>query len=192
MGYDFVNWTENGNMVSSDANYSFVVTGNRTLVANFALQTFEVKASVDPEEAASITGTGTYNYGDVVTLTAIRNEDYAFQNWTEDDEVVSEEMTYTFTITSDRTLVAHFLYTVGVGENGTSVKVYPNPTQGELILEGESFSHIRIVNIYGQTVYNAKAEGEQVRLDLSGFAKGIYTMHIDTENGQAVKQIVVE
>ena len=191
-GYDFVNWTENGNMVSSDANYSFVVTGNRTIVANFAVQTFEVKASVDPEEAASITGTGTYNYGDVVTLTAIRNEDYAFQNWTEDDEVVSEEMTYTFTITSDRTLVAHFLYTVGVGEDGASVKVYPNPTQGELILEGESFSHIRIVNIYGQTVYNAKAKGEQVRLDLSGFAKGIYTMHIDTENGQAVKQIVVE
>lgn len=34
-GYEFVNWTENGEEVSSDATYSFEVTGSRTLVANF-------------------------------------------------------------------------------------------------------------------------------------------------------------
>ena len=34
-GYVFVNWTENGEVVSTDANYSFIVTGSRTLVANF-------------------------------------------------------------------------------------------------------------------------------------------------------------
>lgn len=35
MDYTFVNWTENGNVVSTDATYSFAVTGTRTLVANF-------------------------------------------------------------------------------------------------------------------------------------------------------------
>ena len=34
-GYDFLNWTENGEVVSSDAEYSFTVTENRNLVANF-------------------------------------------------------------------------------------------------------------------------------------------------------------
>lgn len=34
-GYQFVNWTENDTVVSSDACYSFTVTGDRTLVANF-------------------------------------------------------------------------------------------------------------------------------------------------------------
>jgi uncharacterized repeat protein (TIGR02543 family) len=34
-GYAFVNWTENGNQVSTSATYSFTVSGNRTLVANF-------------------------------------------------------------------------------------------------------------------------------------------------------------
>ena len=34
-GWVFVNWTENGSEVSTDAVYSFTVTGNRTLVANF-------------------------------------------------------------------------------------------------------------------------------------------------------------
>ena len=34
-GYSFVNWTENGSEVSTDASYSFTVTEDRTLVANF-------------------------------------------------------------------------------------------------------------------------------------------------------------
>lgn len=34
-GYVFTNWTENGNVVSTSAYYSFTVTANRTLVANF-------------------------------------------------------------------------------------------------------------------------------------------------------------
>ena len=80
----------------------------------------------------------------------------------------------------------------GIVETEAAVKVYPNPTQGEVTLEGEGLSHILIVNMYGQTVYNAKAEGNQVRLDLTSFAKGIYVMHIGTANGQVVKQFVVE
>ena len=191
-GYNFVNWTENGNVVSTNASYSFTVTSNRTLIANFELQTFDIKVSIDPMEAATVTGEGNYPYGSEVTLTLTRNEDYQFVNWTEGGEVISEEMTYTFTITRDRNLVANFIYTEGVGEHQAEINVYPNPTKGEVTLEGENINHIRIVNIYGQTVYNAKAEGEQIRLDLSGFAKGIYMMHIDTENGQVVKQIVVE
>ena len=34
-GYNFINWTENGTQVSTDLNYSFLVTGDRILVANF-------------------------------------------------------------------------------------------------------------------------------------------------------------
>ncbi len=35
-GYSFTNWTENGNAVSTNASYQFIITANRTLVANFA------------------------------------------------------------------------------------------------------------------------------------------------------------
>ena len=34
-GYTFTNWTENGSQVSTNVNYTFTVTENRTLVANF-------------------------------------------------------------------------------------------------------------------------------------------------------------
>jgi len=191
-GYDFVNWTEDGEPVSDEQSYSFTVTSNRMLTANFALQSFQVKVIINPEEAGSVTGEGTYNYGDEVTLTVVRNEDWAFQNWTEDGEVVWEELTYTFIITNDRVLEANFLYTEGIDENSVSANIYPNPTQGEVVVESEGLSHIRIVNAYGQTVYNAKVEGDQVRIDLSGFAKGIYMMHIKANGGQTVRKIVVE
>ena len=191
-GYDFVNWTENGDVVSTEAAYTFAVTSDRTLTANFELKTFEISTSVDPEEAASISGSGTYNYGDEVTLTFDRNEDWAFQNWTENGEVVSEESTYTFIATESRNLVAHFVFTVGLGENNIAAKVYPNPTKGEVTLEGEGIQSIRIVNAFGQTVYNAKVEGNQARIDLSQMAKGVYMMHIGTEQGLAVRKIVVE
>lgn len=191
-GHNFINWTENGDVVSTDAEYTFVVNSNRDLVANFETQTFEIKVSIDPIEAATVTGEGPYSYGDEVTLILSRNEDYLFVNWTEGGEVVSEDMIYVFTITRDRNLVANFVYTEGLGENSISANVYPNPTKGEVILEGEGLSHVRIVNAYGQTVYNAKVEGDQVRIDLSGMAKGIYMMHIEANGGQAVRKIVVE
>ena len=79
-----------------------------------------------------------------------------------------------------------------LNEANATVAIYPNPTQGEVTLEGEGINTVRIMNVYGQTVYNAKVEGDQVRIDLSGMAKGVYMMHIGTENGNAVRQIVVE
>ena len=190
--YIFVNWTENGVEVSTEQSYTFTVTANRTLVANFGMPAVEILATVDPVEAGNVSGAGTYNYGEEVTLTVVRNEDYAFQNWTENGEVVSEDMVYTFIATESRNLVAHFLYTEGIGENNIAAKVYPNPTSGEITLEGEGLGHVRIVNAYGQTVYNAKVEGEQVRIELSNMAKGIYMMHIEANGGQAVRKIVVE
>lgn len=190
--YEFINWTENGVEVSTEQSFTFTVTANRSLVANFGMPMVEIRALVDPEEAASITGTGTYEYGETVTLTLTRNEDWAFMNWTEDGIEVSTEIVYTFVATQSRDLVAHFEFTASVGENNIAAKVYPNPTQGEITLEGEGINHVRIVNAYGQVVYNAKVEGEQIRIDLSDVAKGIYMMHIEAESGQAVRKIVVE
>lgn len=191
-GYDFVNWAQGFFSVSNEASYTFTVTNNVNLTANFSLQTLEVKVAIEPAEAGDVTGEGSYNYGDEVTLSVIRNEDWAFLNWTENGEVVSEEPIYVFTITHNRDLVAHFMYTEGIGENNISAKVYPNPTKGEITLEGEGLQSVRIVNAFGQTVYNTKVEGDRLRIDLSQMGKGIYMMHIEADGGQAVRKIVVE
>ena len=374
-GFIFVNWTENGNVVSTNANYTFTVNGNRTLVANFTQQQFTITVSADPSEGGTVTGSGTYTYGQICTLEAIANTDFIFVEWTKDGQQVSSNTPYTFTVTESATYIAHFIeficeaptnvtaeainytdiyvnwdavpnaYAFDIYRNGTliaseypyvggyydtelpygeycytivakcgpsdsdpseeacatlnipcnapanftaeyvyenesdygvklhwnsvapiypeyfhlykqrnateyelvadlqpegtsysyfdeaeignysykltaeyhfdgqvciseavyascevtnvketlgSLSLYPNPTKGEVTVEGEGINHIRIVNAYGQTVYNAVHEGGQVFIDLSQMAKGIYIMHIEAEGGNAVRKIVVE
>lgn len=106
--YVFVNWTENGEVVSTNAQYSFTVTGNRNLVANFLQFRVDITASANPEEGGTVTGSGNYLLGQTCTLTATPNEDYAFVNWTEDGVEVSTNAVYTFAVVSSRNLVANF------------------------------------------------------------------------------------
>ncbi|MBR5726753.1 MAG: leucine-rich repeat protein, partial [Muribaculaceae bacterium] len=62
--YAFSNWTENGNIVSTDATYSFTVTDDRTLVANFDQATptnYVITATANPTEGGTVTIGGMAN-----------------------------------------------------------------------------------------------------------------------------------
>ena len=107
--YAFVCWKENGVTVSSYANYSFTVWGDRNLVAEFSLISFNITATANPANGGEITGTGEYYYGDPCTLTATPNQGYFFENWIKNDSVVSTSQAYSFTVTEDATFVANFI-----------------------------------------------------------------------------------
>jgi len=107
-GYNFVNWTEGGVEVSTNATYSFTVDADRNLVANFELQTFDISASANPAESGTISGTGVHTYGTTAELIASPATGYNFVNWTEDGTEVSTDVTYSFTVDAGRTLVANF------------------------------------------------------------------------------------
>ena len=49
-GYAFVNWTESGSSVSTSASYTFTISGNRTLVANFTVNGTEDYHPADMNE----------------------------------------------------------------------------------------------------------------------------------------------
>ena len=107
-GYTFVNWTKNGQVVSTDANYSFTVTRTASFVAHFQLNSYEITATANPTAGGSVTGAGNYNHGSTCTIFATANEDYIFLNWTKDGVVVSTNTSYTFTVTESATYVANF------------------------------------------------------------------------------------
>lgn len=108
--YTFTNWTENGNVVSSQANYEFTVTANRNLVANFTYvpPTYNITVSANPTNGGTVTGDGAYQQGQSCTVTATANSNYTFVNWTENGNVVSTQASYTFNVNGNRTLVANF------------------------------------------------------------------------------------
>ena len=111
--YSFTNWTENGNEVSTNANYTFTVNENRSLVANFVVHSYTINVSASPSNGGTVTGGGTYQQGQYCTVHAEANSNYTFTNWTENGSQVSTNANYTFTVTGNRTLVAHFAYNGG-------------------------------------------------------------------------------
>ena len=126
IGFQFDNWTENDNVVSLDTIYSFTVTQNRTLIANFKIQTFTILAEPNIPEGGTISGSGVYNIGATAELTAIPASGYTFINWSENGVVVSTDATYSFTVDCDRNLIANFGLTHYITAN-------TNPIEGGIV-----------------------------------------------------------
>ena len=107
-GYCFVNWTQNGVVVSTDPNYQFNVTGNRELVGNFA-PGYRIDASVYLDIGGTVTSGGVWGAGETVTVEALANPGYVFLNWTEAGNVVSTSASFSFTAAASRVLLANFI-----------------------------------------------------------------------------------
>ena len=74
------------------------------------------------------------------------------------------------------------------------VKIYPNPTTGELRVES---GELRVENVEVFDIYGRKHEGTKARKDestkeinISGLPAGIYFIKISTENGIFVEKII--
>ena len=109
-GYVFVNWLESGIPVSSNATYSFTVTGNRNLVAVFDVATvnYTITATANPSNGGTVSGGGSYASGSTCTLRATANNSYMFVNWTKNGTQVSTNPNYSFTVTGNAAYVANF------------------------------------------------------------------------------------
>jgi hypothetical protein len=87
-----------------------------------------------------------------------------------------------------------------IGQNfNSSMNVFPNPTTGRfevtLANMGDVNGTLNVVDMTGRTVYTQKidiAGFYQTSIDLSHFAKGLYTVQLRTANGFAAKNISVE
>ena len=90
-----------------------------------ASQTFTVTATSSNNEQGTVTGGGEFNYGESCTVTATPAEGYMFTNWTHNGEVISGAgATYTFIVTSDMDLVAHFAEGLLIGDGSTDTHNY--------------------------------------------------------------------
>lgn len=108
-GFVFVNWTIQGEEVSAEPTFAFEADSSVTIVANFTeKEKYTITAVADVPAAGMVLGAGTYYEGADVTLTAVPNNGYEFVNWTENDEVIGEEPTLSFTAQEQKNVVAHF------------------------------------------------------------------------------------
>ena len=150
-----------------------------------------ITATVNPENAGTVTGAGTYKEIETVTLTATANEGYKFLNWTEDGTIVSNEAKYLFMATKDRNLVANFVTTEGIDELSSAFNIYPNPANDRLHIESKvKINEVTIYDVYGRQQELSAISGQQTVIDVTSLNNGIYFVKIVTDNGEVVKRFV--
>jgi hypothetical protein len=141
-GYHFVNWTGDVSTVANvnAATTTITMNGDYSITANFAIDTHTltysvvgngaVTAPVDPSPV-------TYNYGDIVPITAVPDAGYHFVNWTGDVSTVDDvnAADTTITMNGDYSITANFaIDTITVTVSST------NSQDGWVLESGETTS----------------------------------------------------
>ena len=112
---------------SSSTNNAVISSKNQVILTKEAIPTesFNITVSANPAQAATVTGGGEYQFGQTCTVTATPNAGYTFTGWTENGNVVSSELSFSFTATCARTLVANFIQAIEIGEGTTTHNYLP-------------------------------------------------------------------
>ncbi len=220
-GYTFVNWTENGVVVSlinsplqinasqtstngtevsSSSSYTFTMTGNRVLTANFAvivLGNFAINLSSNPAAGGSTSGGGSYVENSSKTVTATANTGYTFMNWTEGGLIVSTNASYNFTLIANKTLVANFLInSYSLTTNAVNGSVGKSPIQASYNF-GSSVVLTPTANSgYSFTSWSGDASGTSNPLSVimdanksitANFTLNSYSLTVISNNGSVLK-----
>lgn len=149
VGYSFDGWSADSDEVlfedSTSLSTSFIMPESDVVINAFITESnpsqpsipdtptdpklaYTVAIVASPVNGGTVTGSGTYNEGESVTVSATPASGYRFASWTENGQQVSTSAAYMFSITKDRTLTAVF-ERIGSGtSSGSSGGGTPRPS----------------------------------------------------------------
>ena len=106
-GYNFVRWLVDGVEVSNNPQYTFTITENTTLTAEFE-QIYKISYASNDTNYGQVIGNTTGKYKENVTLEAISANNCTFVGWIIDDVLVSTASTLNITLNGDMEVQALF------------------------------------------------------------------------------------
>jgi len=127
-GYEFDHWVLDGSSAGSSTTCTVTMNSDHTLVAVFKPVTvthYSLSVSVIGGGTTNLTGVHAYPSGTNVTVTATKNEGYAFDHWVLDGSSAGSSTSIPVTMNSDHTLVAVFV---------------AEPNEGNYQIKGVKFS----------------------------------------------------
>ena len=226
-GYDFQGWMEGDAFVSANRIYSFTATANRTLYAIFTPRENEneVEITVQPTEAVIAWDgeVGASSYTLIVYSDAARTQEFARFEFDANGKLraggfshrvtnLSAERQYHYTLTSlnnqgEKLSIAIGNFTTPLTSTNvgietlpaTSLRIYPNPTTGQLTISGVETQCIaslpQTVEIYnnaGRLVGANLCVRPDNSINISHLPNGVYILKIYTDKGVAISKIVKE
>lgn len=147
--YRFVGWAEDGVMISEDTSYTFAAGSSRTLTAVFetetGAQTHTIRVEASPAGGGTVTGGGSYQTGEPVTITAVPGSGYRFVEWRSNDIQISTTASYTFTASADQTFTA--VYEEQSETPSYTISVSASPPAGGTVRGGGSYEEGTVVTV---------------------------------------------
>lgn len=205
-GYHFVNWTIDGNVVSTNANYTFTVSGPADLKANFAINTYTVKFVNDDgtllREGQFVYGsTAFYQVNATPTKKATAQYTYTFAGWDKKLGTVTEDITYTavYDATVNKYKITFqnedgsVLQTSEVEYGKLPVFEKGTPTKASTVQESFTFAgwDKDISKVTGEAVYTATYTAKKITRDDVNYLH--FTVSFESNGGsEVVSQLVAD
>ena len=194
-GYRFVAWLAGTDTVSTDAAYTFTVTASVNIEAVFEpvaapAELFLVTGVSNDENMGFVLGSGYYEAGTEVTLSAQANEGYRFVAWLTrfgglaSLDTVSTDALYTFTVTADVTYYAVFERAPVDIDDVEAAEVEIFAADGRIVVRGAE-SDIYLYDVNGR-VLNRQAAAANVEFTVP--ATGLYLVKV---GNAAAKRVAV-
>ena len=117
------------NAAQSDVTDNYIWATKVIPNINATTNYFTISAIANPTNSATITGAGIYTAGEICTITATPNTGFTFVNWTKSGTIVSDNPTYSFTVTESASYVANFTSNQ-ITNHWTPIQTFENTMNG--------------------------------------------------------------
>ncbi len=146
IGYSFLHWKKDGEIVSVDPNYSFQMSAsNLDLWAEFHHELYELTINIEPEDAGTTTGAAAYHYNNQVTVRAFPEEGYHFKEWSLNGNTVSTNKSYSFSMPPE-SIELDAIFELNVYQ----IDVSANDSQAGEVSGGGAYEHNSPVTVSAQ------------------------------------------
>ncbi|RUA33682.1 MAG: hypothetical protein DSY77_09085 [Bacteroidetes bacterium] len=76
--------------------------------------------------------------------------------------------------------------------NQYHIQIFPNPNTGKFSIKGDKLSEIAIYTIEGHLVKSIEAHHQNLEMDLSGEAKGVYFIQFSFEDEVISQKLILQ
>ncbi len=113
-GYEFEHWAlKDGEILSTNSEHTLKIEQDREIKAVFSRKSYRVSLTSNIEDV-SLSGAGSYEYGEVAEIKALEKNNFTFSMWIEEGEIISDKKNYRFEVKEDRELTARIELDIGL------------------------------------------------------------------------------
>ena len=153
IGYGFSHWEKDGNHFSSEQVFSSTINENWDLTAYFKQNEYIVNVRSGDLKGGTVSGGGTYKYGDSVIITATPNPGYGFSHWENSESYFSWDSVCKFLVTEDCDMVAYF-YKATDNEDMREYDGINIYAKDKVIYLSQEVGEVKVFTVGGQLVYS--------------------------------------